>query len=100
MVARDSRPYRFERAALDDLRHGVFWYEDQRPGLGARFAAEVERALAVVASGPGRWPLRYGTHRYVLRGFPYTIAYRAVDAGVIVVAVAHHRLDPGSWDQR
>jgi len=36
----------------------------------------------------------------VLRGFPYTIAYRTRDAEIIVVAVAHHRLDPGSWDVR
>jgi plasmid stabilization system protein ParE len=99
-VARDSRPYRFERGALDDLRQGVLWYEDKQPDLGASFAAEVERAMAVVASGPRRWPLRNGTRRYVLRRFPYTIAYRTTDAEIIVVAIAHHRLDPGSWDKR
>jgi toxin ParE1/3/4 len=99
-VAADKHPYRFERPALEDLRQGVFWYEEKRPGLGTRFALEVRRAMEVVASAPARWPLRSGTRRYVLRGFPYTIAYRMRGAQVVVVAVAHHRLDPGSWDKR
>lgn len=91
---------RFERHALQDLRQGVFWYEAKQEGLGARFAAEVKRAINVIATSPERWPLRQGTRRYVLRGFPYTVAYRATETAVVIFAVAHHRLDPGSWDQR
>jgi hypothetical protein len=44
--------------------------------------------------------MRRGTRRHVLRGFPFTIAYREEAGAVVVVAVAHHRLDPGSWEER
>ena len=83
------------RGAGEILRQGVFWYEEKREGLGAQFAAEVQRAIRLLVASPLRWPVRHGTHRYVLRGFPYTIAYLTTDAEVQIVAIAHHRLDPG-----
>ena len=94
------KPYRFERAARADLRNSVLWYEEKREGLGARFAAEVRKAIDMIVLAPHRWPIRRGTHRYVLRRFPYTIAYRFTADEVIILAVAHHRLDPGSWESR
>ena len=99
-MASNRRSYRFYPGARADLRQGVFWYEEKREGLGARFAAEVQRAIRLVMTSPLRWPVRHGTHRYVLRGFPYTIAYQTTDSEVVIVAVAHHRLDPGSWQRR
>lgn len=32
--------------------------------------------------------------------FPYTIAYRITDTEVVVLAVAHHRIDPAVWEGR
>ena len=46
-----KQPFRFSRAARDDLRHGVLWYEEAREGLGARFAADVQKALSEVPKG-------------------------------------------------
>jgi toxin ParE1/3/4 len=40
------------------------------------------------------------TRRYVLRRFPYTVAYRVTDNELIIVAIAHQRLDPGTWEER
>ena len=99
-MAEARKTYRFERSARADLRHGVFWYEEKREGLGGRFAAEVRRAIDLIVLAPHRWPIRRATHRYVLRRFPYTIAYRFTADEVIILAVAHHRLDPGSWESR
>ena len=95
-----KQPFRFSRAARDDLRHGVLWYEDAREGLGARFAADVQKAVDLILRAPARWPARGGTQRYVLRRFPYTIAYRVIAEQVVILAVAHQRLDPGAWDGR
>jgi hypothetical protein len=39
--------------------------------------------------------LRHGARR-----FPYTIAYRIVADHVVILAVAHHRLEPGVWEDR
>jgi plasmid stabilization system protein ParE len=99
-VAVGKQPFRFSRPARDDLRHGVFWYEEAREGLGARFAADVRKAVDLILRAPDRWPVRRGTHRYVLRHFPYTIAYRVIAEQVVILAVAHQRLDPGAWDGR
>ena len=99
-MASGRRKYRFDRAARADLRQAALWYEEQRDGLGIRFAAEVSRAIELILRAPERWPVRQGTHRYVLRRFPYTIAYRASAGEVLIVAVAHQHLDPGSWDER
>ena len=99
-MAERRKSYRFERAARADLRHGVFWYEEKQEGLGGRFATDVQRAIDLILRAPDRWPIRLGTRRYVLRRFPYTIAYRATANEVIIMAVAHHRLDPGSWENR
>ncbi len=51
-VAEGRKPYRFERAARADLRQGVFWYEKEREGLGARFATEVQRAIDLILLAP------------------------------------------------
>jgi hypothetical protein len=73
-VADRSKPYRFESAARADLRQGVLWYEEQREGLGGAFSAYVGDAIKLILTSPQRWPIRRGTHRYVLLRFPYTIA--------------------------
>jgi toxin ParE1/3/4 len=99
-VGASKQPFRFGRAARDDLRHGVFWYEEAREGLGARFATDVQKAIEMILRAPERWPVRKRTHRYVLRRFPYTIAYRIVADQVVILAVAHHRVDPGAWEAR
>jgi toxin ParE1/3/4 len=99
-VAERRRTYRFERTARADLRNSVLWYEEKREGLGSRFATEVQKALELIVLAPQRWPTRRGTNRYALRRFPYTIAYRFTPNEVIILAIAHHRLDPGSWEGR
>ena len=75
-MAAPSRPDRFLAAARADLRHGAVWYEERREGLGEAFTAHVRRAIEMIARAPERWPMRRGMRRYVLRRFPYTIAYR------------------------
>lgn len=99
-MAAAKKPFRFARAARDDLRRGVLWYEGARDGLGTRFAADVQKAVDLILRAPARWPARKGTHRYVLRRFPYTIAYQMLAGQVVILAVAHHRLDPGEWEGR
>jgi hypothetical protein len=44
--------------------------------------------------------MKHGTRRYVLHRFPYTIVYRTENGWVELVAVAHQRLDPASWQGR
>ena len=93
-------PVHFSALARTDFRDAVFWYEEQRPGLGDEFSQAVHTAANLIASGPERWPSRQGLHRCVLRRFPYTIAYRFASDSVEILAVAHHSRDPASWKKR
>jgi len=99
-VPRGSGTVRFFREATADLKRAALWYEDHQAGLGKAFTDAVRRAVDLIALGPERWPVRRGTRRFALRRFPYTIAYRIDATGIVVLAVAHHRLDPSAWEGR
>jgi plasmid stabilization system protein ParE len=99
-VPRDKVPIHFSAPAKADFRDSVFWYEEQRPGLGDEFARAVRAAAHLIASGPERWPAKHGLRRYLLRRFPYTIVYRFASGSVEILAVAHQRRDPASWTDR
>jgi plasmid stabilization system protein ParE len=99
-VPRDRVPVRFSAEAKADFRDAAFWYEEQRPGLGEEFSRAVSAAAHLIATGPERWPTKHGLRRYVLRRFPYTIAYRFASGSVEILAVAHHSRDPASWTDR
>ena len=92
-------PVDFSPAAQADLRDAILWYEEHA-GLGESLRSAVLAATNVIAMAPERWPIRRGNHRYVMRRFPYTIAYLTDGAVVTIVAVAHQKRDPGSWQDR
>jgi plasmid stabilization system protein ParE len=94
------RRIRFLAEARQDLREAVLWYAQRDPEVAATFARAVERAAAVIGDAPERWPLKNGTRRYVVGRFPYTIAFHVDEATIWIVAVAHHRRDPGAWSPR
>jgi toxin ParE1/3/4 len=96
-----SNPVAFSPAAQADLSDAVARYEEQREGLGEIFHAAVRHAIETfIAPSPLRWPARRGKHRYVMRRFPYTIAYLTDGVRVSIAAVAHHKRDPASWQER
>lgn len=77
------------------------WYEERLPGLGDRFLAAVEAAIA----GACRWPgagaptIRDEQGEIVERmvtthGFPHVVRYRIRDGQLIVMAVYHQRRNP------
>lgn len=57
------------------------WYDTQRPGLGADFASELERAFELILDNPQAWPMWPGTtagltvRRFLLPRFPFALAY-------------------------
>ncbi|MYN29668.1 type II toxin-antitoxin system RelE/ParE family toxin [Duganella levis] len=88
-------PITFEPAAADDVINAVKWYEGQRSGLGARFYAEVNRVAALAAASPSRYPIiQADIRRISLRGFPYSVYFRAEAARLVVLAVFHTRRNP------
>ncbi|HEY5870936.1 MAG TPA: type II toxin-antitoxin system RelE/ParE family toxin [Candidatus Tectomicrobia bacterium] len=42
----------------------------------------------------------HGTRRYLFPHFPFSLVYRVRDEEIEIVAVAHHRKQPGYWRSR
>jgi plasmid stabilization system protein ParE len=94
-------PVPFLPAAEDEFLRAVAGYEVERTGLGAEFAADVERATRRIASFPRHGsPYLAETRRIVLRRFPYSVVYWPDPQDLLVIAVAHQRRKPGYWRKR
>jgi plasmid stabilization system protein ParE len=77
------------------------WYEEQRVGLGAVFAAAVDRTVAGILEKPLAYPQIHGeTRRALVRRFPYAVYFRPVADEVVVLAVMHGRRLPRRWQSR
>ena len=87
-----------EAARVEHLEH-VAYYEERRPGLGARYLAAFEAAMVKVCENPEsyRVELPPGSRRYRVLGFPYNILNRQSGTDVEVLVVAPHRRRPGYW---
>jgi plasmid stabilization system protein ParE len=97
---------RFEPEAAAELADSALWYDRQHPGLGTRFLAAVEAALARIDSWPEAAPLVEGlpadlaVRRATVRQFPYRIAHLVLGETIRVLAIAHTRRAPGYWHGR
>ena len=87
-----------EAARVEHLEH-VAYYEERLHGLGARYLAAFEAAMAKVCENPDRYRVEVppGIRRYRVPGFPYNILYRLSGSDVEVLVVAPHKRRPGYW---
>ena len=77
------------------------WYEGERVGLGAMFAAAVETTVAAILRNPLAYPRVKGdTRRALVRRFPYAVYFRPIDDEIIVLAIMHGRRNPRHWRSR
>jgi toxin ParE1/3/4 len=92
---------RFLPPAEAELLHEVEYYSVARAGTGIRFQAAIEAALERAQSHPMGGAPSYGGARCVLvKGFPFSVVYRANELELLVVAIAPHRRRPGYWLSR
>jgi hypothetical protein len=80
------------------------WYDEQRPGLGGDFVAEVTAILERIAANPHSFPLWPGVsataepiRRGVLQRFPYVVGFETHVNHILVLAIAHGRRQPLYW---
>ncbi len=79
----------------------VAYYSKANEGLGVKFAQAVEiAARSALANPAGGVPSAKGTRSRIVKGFPFSVVYRVSDSEFLVVAVMHHRRDPGYWTVR
>ena len=96
------RRVRFHRRAEEELNEAAAHYEAELQGLGQEFLDAVSRSLAFAARYPKAAPPARGTVRsLVISRFPYSVLYRPLKhGGLRVLAVAHHKREPGYWRRR
>ncbi len=79
------------------------YYESSRPGLGAAFLDEAERAFTELAQFPSRWRIvRIDVRRGLLARFPYAFFYWEKRAGeeLEILSVSHSKRHPLYWTGR
>lgn len=92
---------RFTELARAELLAEVAYYENRRPGLGARFRAEVESASEHAAVSPQSGaPIAGVARRRLLATFPFGLIYTQTAYGILIHAVAHNRRRPTYWIER
>jgi plasmid stabilization system protein ParE len=91
----------FHPEARDEYDAALIRYQARSPRAAARFEAEVERILGLIAANPDSFPAYDDEHRFaVLRRFPYSVVYQVQPDRAYVVAVAHSSRDAGYWSGR
>ena len=93
--------FRFLPPAQAELLEGISYYSAIRAELGLRFEQAVADAVRGAVAHPERGaPRSKNTRRWLVKGFPFGVIYRANEAEVLVVALAHQRKRPEYWVQR
>ena len=74
----------------------AFYEVEGSAALASRFVVEVERVARLLLSNPGLGtPRARGRRGFPTTGFPYTVVYRQVPEGIVVLVVKHDRRRPG-----
>jgi hypothetical protein len=83
--------------ALFDMKSQIGYYNDQQKGLGSRFSAVVEDAVAKIKKAPFSSSLAYDDVRYkVVQKFPFLILYKIEDNLILILRVFNSHRSPVS----
>lgn len=88
--------------AAEEHRKQVAHYEKIQAGLGRRYHTEFQNVLVSVCAAPDRLRIASAPdiRRAMFKVFHFDLVYREVDGLVQVLAIAHHRRQPGYWVAR
>jgi plasmid stabilization system protein ParE len=88
--------------AAEEHKKQIAHYEEIQTGLGSRYHNDFKDVLASVCSSPDRFRivLPPNIRRAMFKVFHFDIVYREVVGSVQVLAIAHHRRQPGYWVAR
>jgi plasmid stabilization system protein ParE len=96
-----ARPILFTQDARSDVIAAQDWYEEQSPGLGARFTDELDLTVQRIADNALQFPVVFrDVRRALVRRFPYSLLFRIETDAVIVIAFFHASRDPQTWQGR
>jgi plasmid stabilization system protein ParE len=91
----------FRPEARTDLLRAALHYEEQKPGLGDRFVADLNKVLDRIAENPLQFPrVIQDAHCALLSKFPYKVYFRIGEGIAKVLAIIHQRRHPDVWLDR
>ena len=91
----------FISVAEREYFEAIEYYNQEQPGLGFEFAAEVDSAIQRILEHPEAWaPISPRIRRCRVFRFPYGILYHYKEEEIVVVGVMHMRRHPNSWKDR
>jgi toxin ParE1/3/4 len=96
-----SKAYRLHPLAWLEIEGGDDWYSRRSAEAGIDFVAAVSDAIDAICEAPQRWPqYLFGTRRFILQRFPFSVVYLDKPDVMNIVAVAHSKRKPGYWKRR
>jgi len=97
-----SRQVVFEPEARLEFEAAVAWYNEQQPGLGDEFVAEIDAALLRILKHPERFSLAGITvHKARVKVFEYYSIYLSVEPDFLgIVSVFHGGRNPAELRRR
>ncbi len=96
-----AKPYRLHPLAWLEFEAADDWYLSRSVDASIAFLSDAYGALESISEAPQRWPkYLYGTRRFVLQRFPFSVVYLDDADFVTIVAVAHSKRKPGYWKDR
>ncbi|MGH8500095.1 MAG: type II toxin-antitoxin system RelE/ParE family toxin [Methylococcales bacterium] len=91
----------FHSEAEAEVLEARNWYAERSEIAARAFSTEIASSVQKIGDAPERWNrYEYGTRRFMLPNFPFSIIYRVHENTVQIVAVPHHRRRPGYWRSR
>lgn len=96
-----AREVEYLEEAVQEAEAAARWYAERSITASIAFSAEIDAAERAIIQQPKAWPpFDYGTRRYLLRRFPFSIVYKIEPNRLLILAVAHGRRRPGYWKHR
>jgi plasmid stabilization system protein ParE len=91
----------FHPAANLEYERAIDWYLAKSFRAASRFVTEVETAIESICQNPDRYPRWDEQYRfYLLKRFPYFVAYRHTSTLVVIIAIRHAAQDQDAWKSR
>lgn len=100
------RKTRLTQEAANELEKAATWYEEECPGLGAKFIDAAENAMTLLQEDlPPLVPVygeagRRGVKQILLHRFPFSLIVLPRNDEMIIVAIAHQHRKPFYWSDR
>ncbi|HZZ44225.1 MAG TPA: type II toxin-antitoxin system RelE/ParE family toxin [Tepidisphaeraceae bacterium] len=86
--------------AETDITNAAIWYQEQQPGLGDDFLAEIDAAITAASTNPfhySRLRRKPEVRRVLTNRFPYRIFFIRSSDDIVIFRILHHARHDREW---